>query len=262
MQLSLADSHCHLDCVDLSQFENSFVSMLDHARAQCVAHMLCVSISMQSYPAMRRLVEPHDHIAVSVGQHPLEDGEEPASVAQLLRLADDERVVAIGETGLDYHYGRDRVQQQESFRRHLQAAQQANKPVIVHTREASKDTLRILREMEAEKIGGVMHCFAEDMAVAEQALAMNFYVSFSGIVTFRNADALRAVAREIPSARLLIETDSPYLAPVPCRGKQNHPGNLHYVAECLAAVRGWSLARLAEQTTSNYFALFFQQRTP
>ncbi len=258
MQISLVDSHCHLDCVDLSPFANSFPSMLDHAAAHGVTHMLCVAISLQTYAQMRRLVDPYPQITVSVGQHPLEEAAQPLAAEQLVGLAADDRVVAIGETGLDYHYGHDRRQQQASFRLHLQAAQQAGKPVIVHTREAGADTLRIMREMEAEKIGGVMHCFTEDMAVAEQALAMGFYISFSGILTFRSAAALRRVAAEIPLQRLLIETDSPYLAPVPCRGQQNHPANLRYVAECLAAVRELPVERLAEQTSSNFFELFFQ----
>ena len=219
--------------------------------------MLCVSVTLEKFPEIRALAQHHSHIFASVGVHPNEtEGQDP-SVEELVALAADNRVVAMGETGLDYFRSQGDMQwQQERFRRHIRAAKQSGKPLIVHTREAAEDTLRILREENAADIGGVMHCFTESWEVARAALDMNFYISFSGIITFRNAAALREVAQQVPLDRLLIETDAPYLAPMPHRGKTNEPAFVKHVADCLAEVRGATIETIADVTTRNFFSLF------
>jgi len=219
--------------------------------------MLCVSVTLETYPEIRAIAHDHPNVYASIGVHPNErEGREP-DVDELVELARDERVIAIGETGLDYYRSQgEMVWQQERFRRHIRAAKISGKPLIVHTREAVSDTLRIMREESAGDVGGVMHCFTESLDVARRALDQNFYISFSGIVTFRNAEALREVAKQVPAERLLIETDAPYLAPVPFRGKTNEPAFVRHVAECLADVRQTTLESIAEQTTQNFFSLF------
>lgn len=250
------DSHCHLDRIDLKDFDNSFDSLLSCITEGRVERMLCVSINLQDYPAMQQLVANQPQIDLSVGVHPCDTQDKSTQLQQLLELGADNKVVAIGETGLDYYYAKDSKQQQmDSFRLHLRAANQLNKPVIVHTRDAQQDTLDILREGKVEECGGVLHCFTESWEMARQALDMGMYISFSGIVTFKNAEALREVARQVPDDRFLIETDSPYLAPVPHRGKQNHPGWVGHVAECLAELRGSSVEQIAELSKLNYLRL-------
>jgi len=250
----LVDSHCHLNFEPLNA---GLEDVLQRARDNGVGHMLCVSVTLETFPEIRALAHEHPQVFASVGVHPNErDGHEP-SVEELTRLAGDDRVVAIGETGLDYYRSQgDMAWQQERFRRHIRAAKESGKPLIVHTREAAEDTLRIMREEGAADIGGVMHCFTESADVARQALDLDFYISFSGIVTFRNAEALREVAKLVPQDRLLVETDAPYLAPVPYRGKTNEPAFVRQVAECLAAVRQTSPDDMAELTTRNFFTLF------
>lgn len=251
------DSHCHLDRIDLNDFNNHFPSLLDTIRDSQVIRMLCVSINLEAYQNMRNLVDDYDCIDVSVGVHPSDSKEQATSEDQLYELGADSKVVAIGETGLDYYYGKDSKQeQQESFRMHLKVANRLNKPVIVHTRDAQQDTLDILDQGNVQACGGVMHCFTESWEMARQALDMGMYISFSGIVTFSNADALREVARQVPDDRFLIETDSPYLAPVPHRGKQNHPGWVRHVAECLADVRKTGVEDIARLSAENYQRLF------
>ncbi len=219
--------------------------------------MLCVSVTLEAYPEIQRLAHQHANIFASVGVHPNEtEGRDP-TVDELVTLAHDARVVAIGETGLDYYRSQgDMTWQQQRFRHHIRAAKKCGKPLIIHTRDAALDTLRIMREEGAGDIGGVMHCFTESEEVARAALDLNFYISFSGIVTFRSAEALRAVAKIVPSDRLLIETDSPYLAPVPFRGKTNEPAFVRHVADCLATVRELPMVSIAEITTRNFFTLF------
>ena len=254
------DSHCHLDRIDLKDFDNSFDRLIDTVRSQGVERMLCVSINLEDYPAMRKLVDAHDFIDVSVGVHPSDVADHGETVDALVSLGQDPRVVAVGETGLDYYYGADsREQQLDSFRDHMRAANRLGKPVIIHTRDAQQDTLEVLREEKAEACGGVLHCFTESWDMARQALDMGLYISFSGIVTFKNAEALRDVARKVPDDRFLIETDAPYLAPVPHRGRQNHPGWVPHVAECLAQVRNTGLAHIAELSRDNYRRLFSKQ---
>ena len=253
----LVDSHCHLDRLDLAPYGQDFSRCITETLAQGIQHLLCVSINLEKYPLMRELVAAHPEISVSVGVHPNEeDGHEP-TVDELVQLARDERVVAIGETGLDYFRTEGGLEwQQERFRTHIRAALATGKPLIVHTRDARADTLRILKEEGAGEIGGVLHCFTEDWETARVALDMNFYISLSGILTFRNAEQLQGVARKVPEDRLLVETDAPYLAPIPKRGKPNYPAYVRYVAECLAALRGVSVEQIAEITTRNFYTLF------
>lgn len=219
--------------------------------------MLCVSIDMERYPKMLELVQAYPNISISVGVHPMADENQSLDAAQLTELSQHPKVVAIGETGLDYFYHKgDRQWQQARFRMHLQVAVARNKPVIIHTRDAAEDTLNILKEEHAERCRGVIHCFTETEAFAREALDLGFMISFSGITTFRNAESLRQVAKFIPEDRILIETDSPYLAPIPHRGKQNWPALVSHVAECIADVRKTSVERIAEVTKANFFHLF------
>ena len=253
----LVDSHCHLDCIDLTDFDNSFDRLIEHTHASGVEHMLCVSINLEKYPGMLEKVRCYPNISVSAGMHPMADESDAFSAETLIELAQDEKVVAIGETGLDYYYHKGDPQwQQDRFRAHIQVANEVNKPIIVHTRDAGDDTLKILREENAEACSGVIHCFTETQEFAEQALDLGFMISISGIVTFRNAETLRAIAKTIPDDRLLIETDSPYLAPIPHRGKQNQPAFVRHVAEVLAEIRGNSVEEIAEISRNNFYRLF------
>ena len=252
----LVDSHCHLDRLDLERF-GGLAGVLETAEAHGVTRLLSVATDLESWPALARLTEPYPQIALSVGVHPSEDGGRAPTKAALTALGRESRVVAIGETGLDYHYGADSADRQRDwFRVHIAAARELGKPLIVHTRAARADTLRILKEEGAAEVGGVLHCFTEDWAMAEQALALNFHVSFSGIVTFKNAKQIQEVARRLPAERLLVETDSPYLAPVPHRGKPNQPAWVRHVAEFVADLRGEPLEQVAATTTANYGRLF------
>lgn len=251
------DSHCHLDCIDLQHFDNSFNSLINAIRQQQVDRMLCVSINLERYKTMRELVDAYEFVDVSVGNHPSDTAKHASEMDELLRLGTDRKVVAIGETGLDYYYGKDTVAiQQESFRTHIRVANQLKKPLIIHTRDAQADTIGIMQQENARQCGGVMHCFTESWDMAKQSLDLGFYISFSGIVTFKNAEALRDVASKVPDDMLLIETDSPYLAPVPHRGKKNYPGWVKHVAECLAEVRGVPVEKIAELSSANYLRLF------
>ncbi len=253
----LVDSHCHLDCIDLSKFDNDFDVLIQQARDTGVEHMLCVSINLKNYPAMLEKVRAYPDISVSVGMHPMAEESDAFSIDYLTELAMDDKVVAIGETGLDYFYHKgDPEWQQQRFRAHIQVANQIKKPVIIHTRDAGDDTLKILGEENAEQCGGVIHCFTESQTFANQAMEMGFMISISGIVTFKNADKLREVVKNIPDDYLLIETDSPYLAPIPHRGKQNQPAYVQHVAEVLAEVRHTSVEHIAEISKNNFYRLF------
>ncbi|WP_397452127.1 TatD family hydrolase [Pseudomonas sp. NA-150] len=253
----LVDSHCHLDRLDLAEHAGSLDAALEAARGRGVGHFLCIGVSAENAGAVKALAERYEDVDCSVGIHPLDlqPGAAPA-LDWLLGELNHPRVVAIGETGLDYHYEPEAAElQQESFRLHLEAAKVTGKPVIVHTRGARQDTLDLIRDAALPQ-GGVLHCFTEDWDMAKAALNMGFYISLSGIVTFRNADALRDVARQVPADRLLVETDSPYLAPIPYRGKPNLPQYVREVAEFLAMLRGEAYERFAEQTTVNFMRLF------
>ncbi|MBK1719476.1 TatD family hydrolase [Thiocystis violacea] len=253
----LIDSHCHLDRVDLKRHGGDFDRMMRGCAEAGVVRMLCVAIDLDHYPAMRRLVDPYPTVDLSVGVHPNEDGGIEPSVERLVDLASDPRVVAIGETGLDYYrLEGDPSGQQDRFRTHIAAARICRKPLIIHTREAREDTIRLLREEGADETGGVLHCFTETWEMARQGLDLGFFVSFSGILTFKSAEALREVARQVPLDRLLIETDSPYLAPVPYRGKSNEPSYLGRIAACLGEIRGLDPEQVAAVTQDNYRRLF------
>lgn len=250
----LVDSHCHLDFPDLA---GKLDEVLGAMAANGVTHALCVGVNLEQLPAVLDLAEKHANLFASVGVHPdYEEVEEP-SVERLVELARHPKVVAIGETGLDNF----RIQgqpewQKERFRNHIRAARACGKPLVVHTREAAADTLAILAEEGAKEAGGVMHCFTESWAVAQGALDLGFYISFSGIITFRSAEALREVARQVPLERMLVETDSPYLAPVPHRGKTNQPAYVRHVAEEVARLHGVSVEEVGRVTSENFFRLF------
>ncbi|NOQ15583.1 MAG: YchF/TatD family DNA exonuclease [Methyloprofundus sp.] len=253
----LIDSHCHLDKLDLAPYQNDFSCFMQEADKQHIEHMLCISIDLEAYPSMSELVQPYDNISLSVGVHPNVDTGQDPTAAELIALADNERVVAIGETGLDYFRSEgDLAWQHQRFVNHIQAAKVTKKPLIIHTREASVDTLRILKEQGADEVGGVIHCFTEDWDFAQQAMDLNFYISFSGIVTFKNAKAIQEVAKKVPADRYLIETDSPYLAPAPFRGKSNYPIYVQHVAQYVADLREVSVETVAQQSNDNFRRLF------
>lgn len=250
----LVDSHCHLDFPDLAV---NLDELLANMRDNDVSHALCVSVNLQDFPRVLALAEAHPNLFASVGVHPDYENLAEPQAAQLAALATHPRVVAIGETGLDYFRLKGDLEwQRERFRQHIRAARLCGKPLIIHTREAAADTLRIMAEEGADGVGGVMHCFTESWEVAQQAVEMNFYISFSGIVTFKKAVGLRDVAKKVPLERMLVETDSPYLAPVPHRGKINQPAFVRYVAEEIAALRGIAMSEVAAATTRNFFKLF------
>jgi TatD DNase family protein len=249
------DSHCH---IDFPEFSEGVPALLANMQAAQVDTALCVSVNLENFPRVLALAEGHDNLFASVGVHPDHDeGREP-NVDELVALARHPRVVAIGETGLDYYrLQRDEVDWQRArFRTHIRAARQAGKPLIIHTRNAAEDTLAIMAEEGAAQAGGVMHCFTESWEVAEAALAMGFYISFSGIVSFKSAKDLKEVARRVPLERMLIETDSPNLAPMPHRGKRNEPAYVCHVAEEIAGLRGIPLEQVGAATSKNFFDLF------
>lgn len=254
--LQFVDSHCHLPLIDAG--ERGMAGVLDEAKTNGVSHMLCVAVDLPSCGPVRDLARAHEFIFASAGVHPnVEPAANEPGVADLIALASDPRVVAIGETGLDYFRTEGDVEwQRERFRTHIRAAIEVQKPLIIHTRDSAADVLTVLTANHAERVGGVMHCFVEDWEAASRAMDLGFYISFSGIVTFKTAAALQQVARRIPAERLLIETDAPWLAPVPKRGKQNEPAFVRHTAEALARLREEPLAQLARQTTENFFRLF------
>ncbi|GAA4011633.1 TatD family hydrolase [Actimicrobium antarcticum] len=252
------DSHCHINFPELAA---RLPEIFDKMAENKVTHALCVSVDLPDFPQVLALAQQYNHIYASVGVHPdYVDTPEP-SVEQLVRLSQHPKIVAIGETGLDYfRLTGDLDWQRERFRVHIRASRATGKPLIIHTRAASSDTIRIMQEEGAGihdgGAGGVMHCFTESLAVAEAAIAMGFYISFSGIVTFKSAKDLQAVALAVPMENMLIETDSPYLAPMPHRGKMNEPGLVRHVAEYIASLKGLPVERVAQQTTDNFFKLF------
>lgn len=255
MPASVVDSHCHLDFPD---FQSRLPDVLASMRDAGVSHALCVAVTLENLHRVLALADTHDHLFASVGVHPDEEHGADPDADTLVRLASaSSRIVAIGETGLDYFRRPERATvQQVRFRAHIAAARITGKPLIVHTRNASADTIAILRGEGASAAGGVMHCFTESWEVARAALDLGFYISFSGIVTFKNAEDLRQVARQLPSDRILVETDSPYLAPVPHRGKTNEPAFVRHVATFLADLRGEDADLFAERTSRNFFDLF------
>lgn len=250
----LVDSHCHLNFPELSGKVDEALALM---RDNQVTHALCISVTLEEFPQVRELADRYPQIYASVGVHPDYPDVPPVSEQDLVALAAHPKVVGIGETGLDYYRTQgDREWQRERFRTHIRAARRCAKPLIIHMRDAGPDTLRILREERAAEVGGVMHCFTGTWQEAQAAMDLGFRISFSGIVTFKNAQALREVAREVPLERMLVETDSPYLAPVPYRGKTNEPGLVKYVAEEIARLKGVSLEHVGRATSANFFQLF------
>ncbi len=256
--MMLVDSHCHLNFPELSQNLTHIKSAMQENN---VGHALCISVTLPDFPQVLALAEANHNFYATVGVHPdYEDIEEP-SVEQLVLLADHPKVVGIGETGLDYfRLTGDLEWQRQRFRNHIRAAVVCGKPLIIHTRNAADDTLRIMREEGAQQVGGVMHCFTESLDVALEAISLGFYISFSGIVTFKNAVALKEVAKQVPLDRILVETDSPYLAPIPFRGKINQPSYVKYVAEEVARLRNIDFETFSSATTQNFFRLFKHAR--
>src|SRR3989338_1537221 len=252
--MPFVDSHCHLDFPELAV---NIDGVLEQMRQNEVVSALCVSVNLASFPQMLKLVEGHPNIYASVGVHPDYEGVEEPSTARLVELAQHPKVIAIGETGLDYFRLKGNLEwQRERFRNHIRAARESGKPLIIHTREAAADTLRIMKEENAAEACGVMHCFTETWEVAEAALAMGFYISFSGIVTFKSAQQIKEVAQRVPLERMLIETDAPYLAPVPYRGKLNQPAYVKHIAEEIALLRGIDVSEVGRCTTENFMRLF------
>jgi TatD DNase family protein len=256
------DSHCHLDFPELSQ---RLPTVLAHMESQSVSHALCISVQLEHFPRVLALAEQHAQLYATVGVHPDQQNVEEPSLEQLLTLADHPKVIGIGETGLDYYWHKNvspqaNDWQRERFRVHIRAARACGKPLIIHTREAATDTLRLMQEEGADTRtgapGGVMHCFTETWEVAQAALHLGFYISFSGIVTFKNAGPLKQVAQKVPLERLLIETDSPYLAPVPHRGQTNEPGFVPHVAAEIARLKNLPVEMIAQASTDNFFTLF------
>jgi TatD DNase family protein len=248
------DSHCHINFPELADRLPEVFGLM--ARNE-VSHALCIGVELEKFPEIRALAESHSNVFASVGVHPDHEGCSEPTVEELVALADHPRVVAIGETGLDYfRLTGDLEWQRERFRTHIRAARACGKPLVIHTRAASDDTLRIMREEGAGAAGGVMHCFTESREVADAAIELGFHISFSGIVTFKNAAALREVAAAVPLDRMLIETDAPYLAPVPHRGQTNQPGFVKHVAEEIARIKGVSAEAVGQATTENFFRLF------
>jgi TatD DNase family protein len=253
----LVDSHCHLDRLDLSNRDGGLEAVISDANARGISHFLSVAVDLNSSRALTELTAQYDHIYSSVGVHPLQDEELPLpKVEEIVELAKHPKVIAVGETGLDNFYSAESYDwQYESFIRHLLASKQVEKPVIVHTRDARDETIKLLKQHQTDS-AGVLHCFTETWEMAKAAMEFGFYISFSGIVTFKNAGDLREVVKKIPLDRILVETDSPWLAPVPYRGKQNEPKNVYEVAQCVAEIKDISIEELAEITTQNFFKLF------
>ncbi|WP_028302879.1 TatD family hydrolase [Oceanospirillum maris] len=252
----LIDSHCHLDRLDLTAYQGDLSLALNAAHDRGVSHFLAVSVTLDDVAELKDMARQYPTVFASAGVHPLQDLAHEPTVEELVKEAEDELIVAVGETGLDYHYAPEsKALQRERFKRHLIAAQKVDKPVIIHTREAKEDTLEML-EQYGPDAKGVLHCFTEDLDMARRGVALGYYISISGIVTFRNADQVREVAKAVPLDALLVETDSPYLAPMPHRGKKCEPQYVRDVAEFIAEQRGISYEELAMQTTANFFRLF------
>ena len=250
----LVDSHCHLDFPDLAA---RLPELLQHMAANDVGAAVCIGVNLEDFPRVLSIAESEPRLLASVGVHPeYTDAAEP-SAEQLVALANHPKVIAIGETGLDYYWHKDKPEWQRArFRTHIAAAKASGKPLVIHTRDSAVDTLRLMAEERAGEVGGVMHCFTETWEVAQQALDLGFYISFSGIVTFKNAKTVKEVASRVPLDRILVETDAPYLAPTPFRGKANEPAYVRHVAEEIATLRGLTVDQVATATTDNFFRLF------
>ena len=257
MTAMLVDSHCHLDKLDLAAYDGNLDAALQAAFTRHISHIVCIGIDMDNIQSVLTLAEQHEQVFATVGVHPLYRENREPTLDELVRVAAHPKVIAIGETGLDYFYGEGDLQwQRDRFITHIRAARQTHLPLVIHTRGAKEDTLNFLRDEGGGEIRGVMHCFTEDLEMAKRAIDLGFLISISGIVTFRNADELRAVVQALPLDRLLVETDAPWLTPVPHRGKANEPKFVVEVAQKVAELKGVSLEAVAEQTTRNFFSLF------
>ena len=254
----LVDSHCHLDFPDLAAELPQVLELMQHNDVGCA---VCIGVTLEDFPRIREIAEANPRIFASVGVHPETTDVQEPSIADLVALAQHPKVIAIGETGLDYYWQKDAPEwQRDRFRVHIRAAIETGKPLVIHNRDATADTLRVMAEEGAGQVGGILHCFTETWEVAEAALNLGFHISLSGIVTFKNALIVKEVARRVPLDRLLVETDAPYLAPVPFRGKLNQPGYVRHVAEEIATLRGLSFDEVASGTTENFLRLFPQVR--
>jgi TatD DNase family protein len=252
----LVDTHCHLDLLDLDPYQGDLNLLLQKAEDNGVKHIVNVAVNIRDFPSVLKRAMEYPFVSASVGLHP-NDQDEDVTKEQLIELGKHPKVIAIGETGLDYFRTTGDTQwQRNRFRDHIAAAKSLQKPLIIHTRQAREDTINVLREENASQVAGIMHCFTEDWETAKQALDMGFYISFSGIVTFKNAVDIQEVAKKVPLDRILVETDAPYLAPNPHRGKTNVPGYVRYTAEFIAAMRGVDFQQFAAQTTENFYTLF------
>ena len=253
----LIDSHCHLDRLDLTKYDGQLDGAINAARDNGVEHILNIGINLQDFPRVLEIAEIYDDVSCTVGLQPSEHANHEPSIDELVELSQHPKVIGIGEVGLEYfHCSGDLTWQHERFRRHIQAAKQVNKPLVVHSREASDDMYRILCEEKAAEVGGVLHCFTDSYEYAQKFLGLGFYIGITGIVTFKKAMQVQKTAQKIPLERLLIETDAPYLAPVPYRGKPNEPAYVKYVAERIAELRDISYEEVARQTTANFWDLF------
>lgn len=251
---TLIDSHCH---IPLLSEDLSLSDIITNAQENDIEHMLCVAIDLEGSPGIIEIAQQNEMISASVGIHPNTELTKEATIDDIAALADTKEVVAIGETGLDYFRSEGDLEwQRDRFRTHISVAKELNKPLIIHTREAKEDVIKILKEEGADNVGGVMHCFVENWETAQAAMDLNFVISFSGIVTFKNAKDLQEVAKQVPLENMLVETDSPYLAPVPYRGKTNQPAYVKHVAEFIATLKEIEFTTLAEQTTKNYHKIF------
>lgn len=256
-EIKIIDSHCHLNSLDYEKRYKDVDEVLENAKQRDVAHVISVCTTLTDFESMKQLTSHCNNVSLSCGIHPLNIDDEPFDLEKLMRLSSDPKVVAIGETGLDYHYTPEtKALQLESFAQHIHVANQLNKPLIIHTRSARKDTMDLLISHHAKQCGGVLHCFTEDYEMAKKALDIGFYISISGIITFKNAEDLREVVRKLPLDRLLVETDSPYLAPIPYRGKPNQPAYVREVCEYVAGLKGISIEDFAHITTENVQNLF------
>lgn len=251
------DSHCHLNMLDLKPYEGDLGVLIEKAKIKGVRHILCVGVDLVSAQTVIEIAERFKNVSASVGLHPSEKVNHEPTTQEIIELADHPRVVAIGETGLDYYYNNSGLEiMRDRFRSHIRAALKLRKPLIIHSRSASIDTIRIMQEEDAKMVCGVMHCFTESWNMAKQALELGFYISFSGIITFKNAANVSAVAEKTPLDKILVETDAPYLTPVPYRGKKNEPQYVRYVVEHIAKLKNIAVDEVARKTTENYFDLF------
>jgi TatD DNase family protein len=253
----LIDSHCHLNMLDLTHYNNDLAKLIEQSKQAGLIKLITVATELKNADEIIKIAERFPEVFASVGLHPGESCDQEPSVDEIVALAQHPKVVAIGETGLDYYYHQEGLEEmRERFRTHIRAAKILKKPLIIHSRQAPEDTIRILIEEKANEIGGVMHCFTEAWEMAEQAMNLGFYISFSGIITFKNATEVVEVAKKVPLERMLIETDAPYLTPIPFRGKPNAPHYVRYVAEKIAELKNCSFENVAEITAKNCIDLF------